>query len=373
MRRVHVVGAGVMGGDIAAWCALRGLTVTLQDREMKYVEPALARAAKLFEKRLRKPDARRAAAGRLSADVAGSGVADADIVIEAIFENLAAKQELFRTLESRDRPGCVLATNTSSIPLEQIMTCLREPGSLIGLHFFNPVAKLPLVEVVQSTASARQTLDAGAAFARQLGKLALPCRSHPGFLVNRILGPYLAEAMTLAQEGVPLVEIDRAATEFGMPMGPVELADSVGLDIALHVAKILAPVLKRTVDPEIERLVAAGHLGQKTGKGFYVYQEGRPVKPPPATSAVNREVQDRLIFALLNESAHCLAEDIVADADLVDAGVIFGTGFAPFRGGPLHHAKQTGIDGVVAQLEALAAAHGPRFAPSPGWQRLRAM
>jgi 3-hydroxyacyl-CoA dehydrogenase/enoyl-CoA hydratase/3-hydroxybutyryl-CoA epimerase len=370
---VHVVGAGVMGGDIAAWCALQGLTVTLQDREMKYVEPALARARKLFARRVRRDDARSAAEARLSADIAGDGVARADVVIEAIFENLGAKQELLRTVEARARPDCVIATNTSSIPLEAIMTCLRDPARLIGLHFFNPVAKLPLVEVVRTAATAEAALAAGLAFTRQIGKLPLPCRSHPGFLVNRILAPYLAEAMTLAEEGVPLPDIDAAATGFGMPMGPVELADSVGLDVALHVARILSPLIGRPVAPEIERLVAAGHLGQKTGRGFYVYQDGRPVKPRGSRDGLDPEIQDRLVMALLNESAHCLHEGIVADADLVDAGVIFGTGFAPFRGGPLHYARERGVGEVTAILTRLAERHGPRFAPSAGWGKLGAL
>lgn len=373
VRRVHVVGAGIMGGDIAAWCALQGLTVTVQDREMTYVEPALARAEKLFSRRLQTPEARRAARERLSADIAGAGVADADVVIEAIFENLAAKQELLRSLEGRLSPDCILATNTSSIPLEDLMTSLRNPDRLIGLHFFNPVAKLPLVEVVRTKATSQPALEAGIAFARQIGKLPVPCRSHPGFLVNRILAPYLAEAMTLAQEGVPLPDIDFAATDFGMPVGPVELADSVGLDIALHVARILSPLVGRPVSPELERLVNDGHLGQKTGRGFYVYQEGRPVRPHPSGRAVSSDVQDRLVYALLNEAAHCLAEDIVDDADLVDAGVIFGTGFAPFRGGPLNYARTQGIDTVVARLKEFSERFGPRFQPSAGWDKLRAM
>jgi 3-hydroxyacyl-CoA dehydrogenase/enoyl-CoA hydratase/3-hydroxybutyryl-CoA epimerase len=251
-----------------------------------------------------------------------------------------------------------------------MMTCLREPGRLIGLHFFNPVAKLPLVEVVHTTESTADALTRGVAFTRQIGKLPLPCRSHPGFLVNRVLAPYLAEAMALAQEGVALSDIDNAATDFGMPMGPIELADSVGLDIALHVARILAPVLDRPVAPELERLVAAGNLGLKTGKGFYMYHDRKPVRPKAASHPVDATVQDRLIFSLLNETAHCLAEGIVADADLIDAGMIFGTGFAPFRGGPLHYARERGIDSVVARLRELDARFNGRFKPSPGWHGL---
>jgi 3-hydroxyacyl-CoA dehydrogenase/enoyl-CoA hydratase/3-hydroxybutyryl-CoA epimerase len=372
VRRVHVVGAGIMGGDIAAWCVLQGIEVTLQDREMKYIEPALSRAAKLFAKRLRGPAAQEAARSRLSADVEGKGAGTADIVIEAIFENLDAKQNLYRQLEPKLMPGAVLASNTSSIPLEDLGACLRDPSRLIGLHFFNPVAKLPLVEVVNTERTSAETRAKGAAFARQIAKLPLPCRSQPGFLVNRILAPYLAESLDLARENVPLAEIDQAAVAFGMPMGPIELADSVGLDIALHVARMLAPLLGREVAPELEALVAGGHLGRKSGRGFYVYQEGRPVRPPTAGQAVRTDVQDRLIYALLNEAARCLDENIVADADLVDSGVILGTGFAPFRGGPLHYAQELGTDRVVARLRELADKLGPRFRPSAGWARLGA-
>jgi 3-hydroxyacyl-CoA dehydrogenase/enoyl-CoA hydratase/3-hydroxybutyryl-CoA epimerase len=369
-QRVHVIGAGVMGGDIAAWCVLRGLDVSLQDRELKFIEPALERARKLFERKLRQPDAVAAATARLRADPDGEGIAGADVVIEAIFEDLAAKRELFARVEPQLKAGAILATNTSSIRLEDLSDCLDDPGRLIGLHFFNPVAKLPLVEVVAAPASSGAAVDAGIGFARQIGKLPLPCRSHPGFLVNRILAPYIAEALELLREGVPAAEIDLAATDFGMPMGPIELADSVGLDVSAHVARILAPVIGREVAPEIEELVRQKHLGQKSGQGFYTYRERKPIRPalPPGSSDAG--VQDRLILALLNEAANCLQEGIVADADLIDAGVIFGTGFAPFRGGPLQHARQTGVDAVISRLTELAARHGSRFQPSPGWKLL---
>jgi len=370
VQRVHVVGAGVMGGDIAAWCALRGLDVTLQDREMRFIEPALERASKLFTRKLRKPDAVDAAMARLRADPEGAGAATADLVIEAVFEDLKVKREVYGRLEGQLRPGVVIATNTSSIPLEQLADCLQAPGRLIGMHFFNPVAKLPLVEIIAATGSGPDALAAGIAFTRRIGKLPVPCRSHPGFLVNRILAPYMAEAMEMIREGVPLAEIDQAATEFGMPMGPVELADAVGLDVADHVAHILGPVLGREPAPELEELVRQGNLGLKTGRGFYTYRDGKPVKPSLEWGSSSPAVQDRLIYAMLNEAAACLDDGIVADPDLVDAGVIFGTGFAPFRGGPLHFARELGIEAVEARLRELAQRHGPRFNPSPGWRTL---
>jgi 3-hydroxyacyl-CoA dehydrogenase/enoyl-CoA hydratase/3-hydroxybutyryl-CoA epimerase len=368
---VHVVGAGVMGGDIAAWCALKGYRVTLQDRELKYVEPALERAAKLFEKKIRNPVTLERTRAALTADVAGDGVPDADVIIEAIFENRDAKQALYRDLEPRMKPGAVLATNTSSIPLEELAPALADPSRLIGLHFFNPVAKLPLVEVVRARESSEAALDQGLVFTRSIDKLPLPCKSLPGFLVNRILAPYMAEALDLVREGIAPVEVDKAATDFGMPMGPIELIDSVGVDVALHVAQILSPVVGREVAPELAELVEAGKLGQKSGQGFYTYRERRPVRPPSSMTSADPEITDRLMLAFVNEAAACLADGVVSDPDLIDGGVIFGTGFAPFRGGPIHYARERGIDSVVRDLERLEARFGPRFHPSSGWAELR--
>jgi len=368
---VHVVGAGVMGGDIAAWCALKGYDVTLQDREMRYVQPALDRAAKLFEKKISNLAKLEQTRGRLTADVEGQGVGSADFVIEAIFEDRDAKQSLYRELEPRMKPGAILATNTSSIPLEELAPCLAEPSRLIGLHFFNPVAKLPLVEVVRATMSSADAIDRGLVFTRGIGKLPLPCRSLPGFLVNRILAPYMAEALDLVREGVAPAEVDKAATDFGMPMGPIELIDSVGVDVALHVATILSPVVGRAVAPELEELVAAGRLGQKSGHGFYMYHDRKPVRPPGSMTSIDADITDRLMLAFVNEAVACLADRVVDDPDLIDGGVIFGTGFAPFRGGPIHYARERGIDTVIGKLEDLAARYGPQFQPSSGWAELR--
>jgi 3-hydroxyacyl-CoA dehydrogenase/enoyl-CoA hydratase/3-hydroxybutyryl-CoA epimerase len=367
ISRVHVVGAGVMGGDIAAWCALRGLEVTLQDRAQEYVEPALQRAAKLFSKRIRDANDRAAATDRLNTDIEGNGVADADLVIEAIFEDLEAKQALYEKLQSNMKPGAILATNTSSIRLEDLRTVLKEPERLIGLHFFNPVSALPLVEVIRCQDTAQDVLNAGFAFVKDIGKFPLECISSPGFVVNRLLGPYMAEAMHLAESGVPLAAIDKAAEDFGMPMGPVELLDSVGIDVALHVSRVLGAAFNREVPEVLAEMVDNGHLGRKSGRGFYEWQDGKAVKPPVDETEVPVDVGDRLILPILNEAVACLHEGIVGDADLLDAGVIFGTGFAPFRGGPLNYARSRGVPEILRTMERLAARHGDRFRPHEGW------
>jgi 3-hydroxyacyl-CoA dehydrogenase/enoyl-CoA hydratase/3-hydroxybutyryl-CoA epimerase len=369
VEHVHVVGAGVMGGDIAAWCALRGLTVTLQDRELKYIEPALERAGKLFTKRVRDDKKRAATAARLTADVEGDGVASADLIIEAIFENLEAKQSLYREIQARMKPDALLATNTSSIPLEELRSVLDKPERFIGLHFFNPVAQMMIVEVIRCEDTLREALDIGFGFVKGISKLPLECKSAPGFVVNRILAPYMGEAMVLAEEGVALPAIDKAAVAFGMPMGPVELVDSVGLDVALHVSKVLGASMDSAGIQRLSAMVEAGDLGRKSGKGFYEWVDGKAVKPA-SDGPVPDDLQDRLILPMVNEAVGCLADGIVTDGDLLDAGVIFGTGFAPFRGGPLQYARSRGLDETRARLSDLAEKYGERFEPHPGWSEL---
>jgi 3-hydroxyacyl-CoA dehydrogenase / enoyl-CoA hydratase / 3-hydroxybutyryl-CoA epimerase len=368
-KHVHVVGAGVMGGDIATWCATRGLTVTLQDRAEQYVAPALERARKFLEKRYPDQAKRDETLARLQADVAGQGIAKADVVIEAIFEDLDAKRELFARIEPQLKSHAVLATNTSSIVLEQLAQNLAAPERLIGLHFFNPVARMPLIEVIHAERTQQQKVQAGLAFARQIDKLAIACRSSPGFLVNRVLMPYLSEAVRAAEEGIPLALIDRAAEEFGMPMGPIELADVVGLDVVMSVGKVFF-----ASGAQVPHVLSIRHqqkkFGKKSGEGFYVWSNDKPQKPPSAAPAPP-DLQDRLMLPLINEAVAVLREHIVEDADLIDAGVIFGAGFAPFRGGPIQYARTRGIDAILARLEELRSVHGERFAADAGWQLLR--
>ncbi|MEE8118708.1 MAG: 3-hydroxyacyl-CoA dehydrogenase NAD-binding domain-containing protein [Gammaproteobacteria bacterium] len=370
LKHVHVIGAGVMGGDIAAWCALRGFKVTLQDREMKYIEPALDRAYKLFERKLKTTEDVDNAVSRLVADPDSKGVIEADVIIEAIFENLEAKQALYRDVEPRMRNEAVLATNTSSIQLELLGEALQRPGRLIGVHFFNPVAKMPLVEVIKGELTDPDMLEKALAFTRHLDKLPVPCNSSPGFLVNRILMPYLMEAVIAAQDGVPLEAIDAAAIDFGMPMGPVELADTVGLDVCLSVAKILGSAYNMPVPALLGDAVALGNLGRKSGKGFYTWVDGKPQKRPSPVEQQYEDLQDRLIFPMLNEAVACVADGVVENADLLDAGVIFGTGFAPFRGGPANYIRTKGRQAMRDRQQVLHDKYGDRFFPHEGWLRI---
>ncbi len=344
-RHVHVIGAGTMGGDIAAWCALQGMHVTLQDREAKFIAPAIKRAAILFKEKLKEPHLVQKAMDRLQPDIAGLGVARADVIIEAIYENLAAKQALFKLLETQAKPEAILATNTSSILLDDINSVMQAPERLVGIHFFNPVAKMLLVEVVQGHRSSASVVANAIAFARQIDRLPLPVKSSPGFLVNRVLMPYLLQSVEMLEEGIPATVIDKAMTDFGMPMGPIALADTVGLDVCLSVATYLGQHLDTPIPARLVSLVERGKLGRKTGSGFYQYtKNGKPIKSKAATyDKPLTDIADRLVLRMLNESFACLREGVVTDADLLDAGMIFGTGFAPFRGGPMRYAKGKNI------------------------------
>ncbi len=352
VRRVHVIGAGVMGGDIAAWCVLRGLDVTLQDREMKYIEPAIKRAGKLFSKKVRSKAARAAAMARLTPDVDGLGISRADVIVEAIFENLEAKQELFKKIEKQAPKHAILATNTSAIPLEDIASVLRSPKRLIGLHFFNPVAKMPLLEVVYGKKTDKALIKRACAFAGQISRFPLLVKSSPGFLVNRVLAPYMSKAMALYQSGIPKEAIDKAATDFGMPMGPVELADTVGLDVGLGVVSTLGGDDAEEQATFLKKYIDAGKLGKKSGEGFYQWEKGRAKKDSEKTRGHNlKKLAKELLQPYFDECEACLADGIVADADIIDAGMIFGTGFAPFLGGPLHY-LETQKNTAAAKQEA---------------------
>jgi len=350
-RKVHVIGAGTMGGDIAAWCVVSGMQASLQDVDEGQIAKALSRAKRLFKRHLRTPTAINAAVARLIADPKGKHIKHADVVIEAIVEKLEIKQKLFQELEKRIRPGAVLATNTSSLRLEYIAKPLADPGRLVGVHFFNPVAQLPLVEVVHGEGTRDEEVRKACTFVAAINKLPLVVKSCPGFLVNRVLAPYLMEAVRRYQLGEPREKIDQAALKFGMPMGPLELMDLVGLDIANHVGEELR--LAPDTDNVLSSLVRQGKLGKKTGKGFYMWDKGKPKREEVSYDPAELERLGReLMKPMLDEAERALEDNIVANADHVDAGVIFGTGFAPFRGGPLHYRR---THGQAAEATAAAA------------------
>jgi 3-hydroxyacyl-CoA dehydrogenase/enoyl-CoA hydratase/3-hydroxybutyryl-CoA epimerase len=334
-QRVHVIGAGTMGADIAGSCVASGMEVTLQDVSPEQIAKGIAAQGKLFARKFKTKAQRDAAKARLIADPTGEGIRRADVVIEAIVENLDIKRKVLAEVEGKLKPGAVLATNTSSLQIEDIAAGLPDPGRLIGLHFFNPVALMPLVEVVRGAQSREEDVKRGAAFVAAIDKFPLITKSVPGFLVNRVLTPYMFGAMQRLEHGEDKERIDEAARTFGMPMGPIELADTVGLDVCAHVAKILNFSAQGS---KLERLVSEGKLGKKTGEGFYAWKDGKPVQTGRVFDKIEMEQLGReLVEPLIAEAQRCADAGIVENADLVDAGVIFGTGFAPFRGGPLHY------------------------------------
>lgn len=370
IEHVHVIGGGIMGGDIASWCAIQGYSVTVQDQDPARLAQTIKRAQYSFKKKFKRDRrAIRDANDLLMADHRGTGVHRADIVIEAIFEDKDVKRSLYESIEPKMKAGAILATNTSSIKLEDLSSCLKNPGRLVGLHFFNPVALMPLVEIIHGNETDEKVAQQAMAFAKNIGKLPLAVKSSPGFLVNRILMPYILEAVTMVDEGIAPEVIDKAATDYGMPMGPIELADTVGLDICKSVANILSEALGMPL-PDNLKTLSDKKLGKKSGEGFYIYKNNKPVKNKNATYSNPQQVQDRLVLRLLNEATACLREGIVNSEDLVDAGVIFGTGFAPFRGGPLEYIKTQGVDNLSHTLESLRSKFGERFERDAGWDEL---
>jgi 3-hydroxyacyl-CoA dehydrogenase/enoyl-CoA hydratase/3-hydroxybutyryl-CoA epimerase len=372
-RHIHIIGAGAMGGDIAAWCAWHGFTVSLADMKTEPLASAVKRTADLFRKIAHKSADVRDALDRLIPDLKGAGAGVADLIIEAVPETLALKQEVYASVEGKMKPNAILATNTSSIPLEELRNGLKRPERFLGLHFFNPVSRMQLVEVVSHDGVAADVLEMAHAFLGRIDRLPTPVRSAPGFLVNRALTPYLMEAFVMLDEGIKRETIDRAAENFGMPMGPIELADQVGLDICVHVADVLRQELKGPMPATPKWLsdkVEKGELGRKTGKGMYVWKEGKAMKDPGMPSP-GPDMADRLLLPMLDACVSCLREKIVADEDTIDGAMIFATGFAPFFGGPMHYAHTRGVGEVIRTLEHLAEKYGERFRPDQGWNQLK--
>ncbi|MGD9591627.1 MAG: 3-hydroxyacyl-CoA dehydrogenase NAD-binding domain-containing protein [Candidatus Berkiella sp.] len=366
---VHVIGAGVMGGDVAAWCAIRGFKVTLQDQAPGLIGNAIKRCFDLATKQLKEKYLVQQVMDRLLPDPKGFGIKTADVIIEAITEKLNAKKDLFSKVEKEAKQDAILATNTSTIPLEEIATALEDPTRLVGIHFFNPVAKMPLVEIVKGEQTSNAVIENATVFVRKIDKLPLHVKSAPGFLVNRILLPYMLEAVALLEEGIEGPVIDKAAVQFGMPMGPIELADTVGLDICLAALEKLAASSNIKVPEKLREYVVRGDLGRKTGQGFYRYKKGKTIKPKiQSNGSIPSDITDRLMLRLLNEAVACLREGIVDSADHLDTGCIFGFGFPPFRGGPITYARTQGWETLLEQLEELSERYGNRFAPDKGWQ-----
>ncbi len=372
VSHVHVIGAGTMGGDIAAWCALQGLKVTLQDITPKSISSAIKRAYALFKQRLKNPRLIRNTMDRLMPDITGTGLSGADVIIEAVFEDTQVKKELFQKIEPLIRQDALLATNTSTIPLEEIAPSLAKPERLVGLHFFNPVAKMPLVEIIAGELTDPAEAAKALSFTGSIDRLPLPVKSSPGFLVNRILMPYLLEAVLMVEEGVAPHVIDRAALEFGMPMGPVLLADTVGLDICLHAAEIMSEKYSVIIPGILEQKVKEGHTGRKSGEGFYRYKNGKHIMPKSSSGlSATGQIEERLILRMVNEAISCLDEGIAEDADLLDAGMVFGTGFAPFRGGILQYCRTEGFENIRERLTSLEEQFGERFHPMQGWETIK--
>jgi len=373
---VHVIGAGAMGGDIAAWCAHQGLRATLADVKPEPIAGAIKRASDLFGKITHKSTGTRDALDRLMPDLDGEGVRNADLIIEAVPEKLDLKQKVYAGLEPKLKPDAILATNTSSIPLQDLRSTLQSPQRLLGLHFFNPVSRLQLVEVVSHDGTDPKMLKQALAFVGAIDRLPLPVKSSPGFLVNRALTPYMLEAMVMLDERIDKLTIDAAAEKFGMPMGPIELADQVGLDICLAVGDMLRSKFGDLLPPTpawLREKVAKGELGRKTGKGFYIWRDGKPDKSSrsPSTAQPTDEMIDRLVLPISNVCVACLREGIVDSPEMVDGAMIFGTGYAPFRRGPLNYARTRGVENVVSTLRALAQKFGGRFAPDAGWDSFK--
>ena len=339
IKRMHVVGAGVMGGDIAAIGAMAGLDVTLTDMNDAAIVGAIARAKKLFERRLKSDEKVALALARLRTDLNGNGATDADLIIEAVAEKLEVKQAVFKNLEAVSKASAILATNTSAIPLEDIATALIGPERLIGLHFFNPVPVLPLVEVIWSKYSDPEIVSRGMQFAGQIGKMPVRCKSAPGFLVNRALLPYIFKAIEAVAGGEKADHIDEALVDFGMPMGPIELADQIGLDVCLDVGIVLGmpPATKALLDEKCR----TGTIGRKSGSGFYEWDGNRAIRAHQSKDPrVMAAIAKNMLAPMIEECRQAVDENVVDTADSADAGMIFGIGFPGFRGGPLNWSKE---------------------------------
>lgn len=387
VTRVGVLGAGVMGGGIAQLAADKGLPARMKDIAPEMLAKGFAAAAGIWKEAVRrrrlKPREMSRKMGLLSGTLDYSGFALCEVTIEAVVEKLGVKRAVVAEWEAAVPREAIFASNTSTLPIGEIAAGALAPERIVGMHFFNPVHRMPLVEVIRGPRSSDEGVAAVFALAKTLGKTPIVVKDSPGFLVNRILAPYLSEAVRLVKEGCSIEEVDRVMTDFGMPVGPIALLDDVGLDVALKAGEVLqAAFPERIKAAGDEALAAAGRLGRKVGKGFYEYEQGKRlgpareayevlgVQPREASPLPQDLVRDRLVLPMVNEAAHCLAEGVVSSAAKLDLAMIFGTGFPPFRGGLLRYADSLGAEKVRSRLEELAERFGTRFVPA---ERIREM
>ncbi len=382
LRKVGVIGGGVMGAGIAQWCATQGFSVALKEVNESFLEQGMNRIRGLFDDSVRKraiseADARTKLAS-IQPTIDWKPFADVDLVIEAATEKQDLKQAIFRELTEKLPGQVLLATNTSSLRVDSLTGSVSGPERVVGLHFFNPVHRMQLVEIVTTKRTSDQHIGSLVEFVKKLGKTPIVCADSPGFVVNRILFPYLDEAVRVVCEGVSPQRVDRVIEDFGMPMGPLEMLDQVGLDVAAHVADSMAGANPQpSPTPErLKQMVATGHLGRKSDQGFYKYDQGKKQKSepqnPPASSTSSisdAEIEQRLVLRLVNEAAKVASEGIVVDPKMIDLAMVLGTGFAPQTGGPLSYAEQTGIPQILQSLENWERTAGVRFAPAAWWSR----
>lgn len=381
VSRASVIGAGVMGGGIAQLFAEKGISVRMKDITPKAVSMGFRTADAIFRKRSKKgiidPLQARDGMDRITGATDASGFNAADLAVEAVVENMEIKKAVLRDFEQAAKESAIFASNTSSLSITELASAAKRPEQVVGMHFFNPVEKMPLVEIVKGQRTSPETVAAIAALSRRLGKLPVIVNDGPGFLVNRILMPYLGEALAMLEEGNGIDEIDQALLRFGMPMGAFILLDEIGIDIAHKVSGILRQGLGERIKPSrlLEDLYKEGFLGKKNGRGFYLYADGKRGKQNPLIAEMagkrkgarrpvpEQEIVERAVFLMIKEAALCLEDKIIDRVDHLDAALIFGIGFPPFRGGLMRYAEKLGAKHIVERLDIYAAKYGERFAP----------
>ena len=391
VRRLGVLGAGVMGGGIAQLAAYKGIVVRMKDIRHEAVSGGLRHARDLFEKAVQRRRLRRREADQHMELISGGldyeSLSGCDLIVEAVVERMDVKRIVLRETEDAVRADCIIASNTSSLSIDEMSEGLKRPENLAGMHFFNPVHKMPLVEVIRGSRSSDRAVATIYALALELGKVPVVTADRPGFLVNRVLGPYLNEAGHLMADGASIEDVDRAALEFGMPMGPLRLVDEVGIDVTSHAGESLHKALGDRLDPSapLVALADTGRLGKKGGAGFYRYENGKEAGvdqsvyaalksavPSERRTLDQKEIRGRLLLAMINEAARALDEGVVARAADVDLAMIMGTGFPPFRGGLMRFADTIHLKTLLSRLQEMEDVHGQRFTPAPLVERLAA-